>query len=77
MNRRYLTAEELAEMIQCAKNSYACMRRHLDRHRVPFIPNLRGFPQVDRRYYEARMSGAVQATLAEPADMEEPDFSAI
>jgi len=76
MQSRYLTADELAEMIDCSRNSYACMRRHLERNRVPFIPNLRGFPQVDRRYYDARMSGAMPASEAAPADME-PDFSAI
>ncbi len=75
MQSRYLTADELAEMIDCSKSSFACMRRHLERHRVPFIPNLRGFPQVDRRYYEARMSG-MAVVEASPAGME-PDFSAI
>ena len=63
-------------MIDCGPSSFACMRRHLQRHGVPFIPNLRGFPQVDRRYYDARMSGTAPAVEAKPADME-PDFSAI
>lgn len=77
MQSRYLTASELAEMIACRPNSYACMRRHLERHHVPFIPNLRGFPQVDRQYYDARMSGAAPATPDERTNTEEPDFSAI
>jgi len=76
MKSRYLTATELAEMIECSPSSYACMRRHLERHRVPFIPNLRGFPQVDRRYYDARMSGTAPALEAVPVDVE-PNFAAI
>jgi len=77
MQSKYLSTTELAEMIGCSTSSFACMRRHLQRHSVPFIPNLRGFPQVDRRYYDARMSGAVPAAQIEDATLEEPDFSAI
>ncbi len=76
MQSKYLTAAELAEMIDCSPSSFACMRRHLQRCGVPFIPNLRGFPQVDRRYYDARMSGAAPAAQVEAVSME-PDFSAI
>ncbi|WP_342049930.1 MULTISPECIES: DUF4224 domain-containing protein [unclassified Cupriavidus] len=73
----FLTADELASVIGCANNSYACMRRHLTRNGVPFIPNLRGFPQVDRSYFEARMRGTAQAVTSEEAAETEPDFSAI
>jgi len=77
MTGAFLTAEELANVIGCASNSYACMRRHLTRNGVPFIPNLRGFPQVDRTYFEARMRGVAQAVSSETAAEAEPDFSAI
>ncbi|HBD33148.1 MAG TPA: hypothetical protein DC084_06090 [Cupriavidus sp.] len=73
----FLTADELADVIGCASNSYACMRRHLARNGVPFIPNLRGFPQVDRSYFEARMRGMAQAVASDTAAEVEPDFSAI
>ncbi|WP_420105051.1 DUF4224 domain-containing protein [Herbaspirillum huttiense] len=39
----YLTAEELAELIGCARTSFACMRRYLAKHGWPFEPNIRGF----------------------------------
>jgi len=70
----YLTADELAELIDCAPTSFACMRRYLVRHGWPFEPNLRGFPKVSRAYFDARISGTVapSALLDEAA---EPDFS--
>ena len=71
----HLTAEELAEMIGCRANSFACMRRYLDKHRWPYAPNLRGFPKVSRDYYDARMSGT-QQTIDTNTTME-PDFSAL
>ena len=71
---RYLTADELAELIGCAPTSFACMRRHLARNSWPFEPNLRGFPQVSREYHDARMAGNVSAD-ATIEHGEEPDFS--
>ncbi|QYY30280.1 DUF4224 domain-containing protein [Cupriavidus pinatubonensis] len=73
----FLTADELADIIGCASNSYACMRRHLARNGVPFIPNLRGFPQVDRAYFEARMRGLAPVVAQDTVEEAEPDFSAI
>lgn len=58
----YMTAQELAEMIECEPTSYACMRRYLKRNGWPFEPNLRGFPQVSRDYHRARMHGMIEAT---------------
>lgn len=71
---RYLTAEDLAELIGCAPTSFACMRRYLTRNNWPFEPNLRGFPQVSREYHDARMAGSTLAG-ADPDQGEEPDFS--
>lgn len=70
----YLSAQELADLIGCAPNSFACMRRYLTRNNWPFAPTLRGFPHVSRAYYDARMSGATSAP-AQPQPEEEPDFS--
>lgn len=70
----YMSASELAEMIGCERNSYACMRRYLKKHGWPFEPNLRGFPQVSRVYHDARMSGISPAAASNDAIIE-PDFS--
>lgn len=70
----YLTAAELAELIGCAPNSFACMRRYLARHNWPFEPNIRGFPQVSRAYHHARMHGMITPGAA-PEPEAEPDFS--
>lgn len=71
----YLSAQELAELIGCAENSFACMRRYLARNGWPFAPTLRGFPQVSRAYYDARMSGAISTPAQQQHEEEEPDFS--
>ncbi len=71
---RYLTADDLAELIGCAPTSFACMRRYLTRNNWPFEPNLRGFPQVSREYHDARMAGSTPVG-AIPDQGEEPDFS--
>lgn len=74
MSGRYLTGEDLAQLIGCAPNSYACMRRYLTRNGWPFEANLRGFPCVSREYHDARMAGT--ASAAELQDLAaEPDFS--
>lgn len=73
MVNNYLSAEELAALIGCAPNSFACMRRYLQRNSWPFEPNLRGFPRVSRIYHDARMSGVLQQPHA--ANGVEPDFS--
>lgn len=70
----YLTATELADMIGCESNSYACMRRYLKKHAWPFEPNLRGFPRVSRAYYDARISGKL-AQEPQNDSFAEPDFS--
>jgi hypothetical protein len=70
----YLSGAELAELIGCAPNSFACMRRYLTRNSWPFEQNLRGFPCVSREYHDARMAGAVSAAALQDLATE-PDFS--
>jgi hypothetical protein len=70
----YLSARELSELIGCAPNSYACMRRYLTRNGWPFEANLRGFPNVSRAYHDARMAGTA-SKRALPDQDGEPDFS--
>jgi hypothetical protein len=70
----YLSADELADLIGCEPNSYACMRRYLVKYNWPFEQNLRGFPRVARAYHDARMAG--QSSVAAQLEMaSEPDFS--
>jgi hypothetical protein len=68
----YMSADELASLIGCRPNSYACMRRWLTRNKWPFETNLRGFPSVSRLYHDARMAGAISGAAPELAN--EPDF---
>lgn len=70
----YLSADELADLIGCAPNSYACMRRYLTRNNWPFEQNLRGFPRVARAYHDARMAGQSSAAALVQLAVE-PDFS--
>jgi len=74
MPTNYLTGDELAELIDCAPTSFACMRRYLERYNWPFEPNLRGFSRVSRPYLDARMSGTASPAEAPDAGAE-PDFS--
>jgi hypothetical protein len=73
-NSKYLNSDELAELIGCAPNSFACMRRYLERNHWPFEPNLRGFPCVSREYHDARMAGSVCGAALQQLSIE-PDFS--
>lgn len=69
----YLTAIELAELVGCEKNSYACMRRWLTRNDWPYAKSITGLPKVSRAYHDARMNGAVNLVSVE----QEPDFGAL
>ncbi len=70
----YLSATELASLVGCRPNSYACMRRWLTRNSWPFVVNLRGFPNVSRLYHDARMTGASKPDSLYTSE-DEPDFS--
>lgn len=72
MSTNYLTAIELSELIDCEKNSYACMRRWLDRNGWPYARSITGFPKVSRAFHDAKMNGIIQAPLEQ-----EPDFGAL
>jgi len=72
----YLSSSELAEMVGCKPNSFACMRRWLTRNNWPFEVSINGFPIVSRAYHDARMSGETAA----PKDLQpriEPNFKAL
>ncbi|WP_174998453.1 DUF4224 domain-containing protein [Burkholderia lata] len=71
---RYLTRDELAELVGCQPRSLACMRRWLERNSWAHAVNIAGFPMVTRDYFAARMTGATPTKVEFPA---EPDFSAL
>ncbi|OWY35313.1 DUF4224 domain-containing protein [Herbaspirillum aquaticum] len=75
MISEYLTAAELSSLIGCRPNSFSCMKRWLTKNEWPYVENIRGFPQVWRRYHDARMSGENQ--LVEKPLRIEPDFAAL
>jgi hypothetical protein len=68
----YLTAPQLADLIDCAPNSFACMRRWLDRNGWPYAVGLTGFPKVSKAYHDTRLSSAAPPAPAE----QEPNFGA-
>jgi hypothetical protein len=69
----YLSAPDLAELVGCRPNSYACMRRWLDRNGWPYAQSRIGMPIVSKAYHDARMAG--EKTPSAP-DAIEPDLSA-
>lgn len=72
----YLSAVELAALVGCQQNSYACMRRWLERGKWPFEKSISGFPKVSRSYHDARMSGANPAQIKTEGRVA-PNFSAL
>lgn len=73
-NSRYLTRDELAELVGCQPRSLACMRRWLERNGWAHAVNIAGVPMVARDYFIARMNGTASA---KHEHAEEPDFSAL
>nr|WP_176113541.1 DUF4224 domain-containing protein [Burkholderia cepacia] len=71
---RYLTRDELAELVGCQPRSLSCMRRWLERNGWAYAVNIAGFPMVARDYFVARMTGAKPTKVESPT---EPDFSAL
>lgn len=72
---KYLTRDEIAELVGCQARSLGCMRRWLARNKWPFETNIDGVPQVSREYHDARMSGSAMHVRA--AEEQEPDFAAL
>ncbi|MCI1005192.1 DUF4224 domain-containing protein [Herbaspirillum sp. C7C8] len=75
MGSDYLSAQELSALIGCRPNSLACMRRWLTKNEWPYVENIRGFPQVWRKYHDARMFGG--SLIASETHRTEPDFAAL
>ena len=72
----YLTGAEIAGLIGCKANSFACMRRWLTRNKWPFEVSISGFPIIGRAYHDARMSG--EATSKSKVKVRvEPNFGAL
>lgn len=72
----YLNASELAALVGCRPNSYACMKRWLTRNGWPFVTSISGFPTVGRPYHDARMAGEVPGKGKAKVRVE-PNFGAL
>lgn len=73
---RYLTRDELAELVGCKPSSLACMKRWLARNGWAHAVNIAGVPLVAREYYTARMHGTAAAVPCNVLE-QEPDFVAL
>lgn len=69
----YLSAEQLANLIGCRRNSYNCMKRWLDKNGWTYVVTISGFPKVSQAYHDARMNG----DMSHQATEIEPDFGAL
>lgn len=56
----YLSAMELAELLDCKPNQFALMAKRLTAGGWPFNQIKGGCPKVLRAYHDQRMSGQVQ-----------------
>lgn len=72
----YLNANELAALVGCRPNSYACMKRWLTRNGWPFVTSISGFPTVSRASHDALMAGATPQ-VAKAKARAEPNFAAL
>lgn len=65
----YLSSDQLADLIDCAPNSFACMRRWLERNDWPFATSISGFPKVSKAYHDSRLSGTSSATVVKEYEL--------
>lgn len=76
MSCPYLTADELASLVDCKPHQVAVMVRWLERNRWPYVRDRRGFPKVARSFHDARMHGTAPAGDA-AVRPRRPNFAAI
>ena len=74
---RYLTRDELAELVGCKPSSLACMKRWLTRNGWAHAVNIAGVPIVARECYMARTLGATASPATADVPEVEPDFAAL
>lgn len=70
----YLTAEELAELLDCQPNQFALMARRLKAGGWPFCQIKGCCPKVLRSYHDQRMSGALPTSAPQEA-ANAPEFT--
>ena len=69
----YLTAAELADLVGCEANQFACMARWLDAQAWPYVRDRRGLPKVARSFHDNVLAGV----KAPNCSSLEPDFAAL
>ncbi|MDR0249987.1 MAG: DUF4224 domain-containing protein [Burkholderiales bacterium] len=72
----YLTADELAELVDCRPNQYAVMSRWLEIHGWRYERSRLGLPKVSRRYHDQRMGVSETATIPVGNLTHEPNYGA-
>lgn len=72
----YLSAAELANLVGCKENSYACMKRWLTKNGWPFMVSISGFPNVGRAFHDAKMAGE-NTSKGKTKVRVEPNFAAL
>lgn len=51
----YLTAHELADLVDCKPNQRAAMARWLDKNRWRYVVDSNGLPKVARAYHDQKL----------------------
>lgn len=51
----HLSADELADLVQCRPNQRSIMARWLDKHGWRWVPGRGGLPRVAREFYNKKM----------------------
>lgn len=69
----YLNKNQLADLIECSPNSFACMCRWLQKNDWPFAISKSGFPKVSVIFHDSLLNGKATKHATEL----EPDFGAI
>lgn len=69
----YLSADELADLIECKPNQRAKMITWLDTNRWPYVVGSNGLPKVARAFHDRKMGiteGKTKAKYAEAPNRE-------
>lgn len=70
----YLSAEELADLVNCKKNQRAVMRGWLEENHWRFVLDKTGLPKVARAYRDKKLGVSDEKTSKKHSDT--PNFPA-
>lgn len=72
---KYISQNDLAELISCEPNQFATMKRWLTKNKWPFEIDRRGFPKVFQQYHDDRMSGKLTESTDSPNSQDDDEIS--